>query len=68
MNEQYPSIKLFGLNFNLTNDIGVLVSAILVVTQFADAAWRKAKHLGMDYEFYERHCEGCNSRFTTVHF
>ncbi len=30
MNEQYPSIKLFGLNFNLTNDIGVLVSAILV--------------------------------------
>ena len=30
MNEQYPSIKLFGLNFNLTNDIGVLVSAVLV--------------------------------------
>lgn len=30
MNEQYPSIKLFGLSFNLTNDIGVLVSAVLV--------------------------------------
>ena len=75
MNEQYPSIKLFGLNFNLTNDIGVLVSAILV---FLLVFWlsrnlqmrpgAKAKHLGMDYEFYERHCEGCNSRFTTVHF
>lgn len=30
MNEQYPSKKLAGLNANLTNDIGVLVLAILV--------------------------------------
>lgn len=30
MNEKYPSFKLFGLNFNPTNDIGVLVTALLV--------------------------------------
>ncbi|WP_390409809.1 F0F1 ATP synthase subunit A [Lacticaseibacillus jixiensis] len=29
MNESYPYVKLFGLTFNLTNDIGILVTAVL---------------------------------------
>ncbi|QVI35646.1 F0F1 ATP synthase subunit A [Lacticaseibacillus chiayiensis] len=30
MNEKYPQFTFYGLDFNLTNDLGVLVSAILV--------------------------------------